>query len=372
MLYYYKNTLTAFTLFLMSAPLVRAEAPQVVADIAPVHALVSRVMQGVGTPDLLLPPGTSPHGYALRPSQARSLTGADLVVWIGPELTPWLDDALQSLASDTPKLSLLKAPDTLLFQFRETAIFDDHDDHDEKGHDDHDDHDDHDEKGHDDHDEHAHDDHDDHEEKGHDDHDEHGDDDHDKHDDHDKDEGHDEAHDDHDHHDHDGVDPHAWLDPENAKLWLDVIAAELSAQDPENAATYAVNAQAGQDEIDLAVKDLTVKLATKQDQGFIVFHDAYQYFEARFGLKVAGAFQVSDAVAPGAARVAALRDRVAQGNIACIFTEPQFNPDTVRRIGEAANLKVAVLDPMGAHLDPGSDLYVSLLRSMAGQIADCL
>ena len=186
----------------------RADVPRVVADITPVHALVLQVMDGVGEPDLLLPRGSDPHGHSLRPSEARALADADVVVWIGDALTPSVASSIETLASNAVSLPLLDQPGTTVLAFRENALF--RDDHDEEVHDDH---------GHDERASGA---------RGEDDHDAH-------------------SHDEADHgHDHSGADPHAWLDPRNAIVWLGAIAETLAAQDPANAATYRANAEAAQ------------------------------------------------------------------------------------------------------------------------------
>jgi zinc transport system substrate-binding protein len=407
---------------MLAAPAAWAEAPKVVTDIAPVHSLVAQVMQGVGTPVMLIDPGASPHGYALRPSQARALSQADVVFWIGEALTPWMEQPLEALAADAHSVELLELEATLQLEFREGATFeghdhdephgedhdahgheehadddhDDHDEHNEHGHDDHDEHghDDHEEHGHDDHEEHGHDDHDDHghddhDEEGHDDHDEHGHDDHEEHghDDHDAhghddhdDHGHDDheehGHDDHDeegHHDHahDGVDPHAWLDPVNAIAWTQTIADELSRQDPENAATYAKNAAEGIAALNQLSADLAADLAPAHDLHFVVFHDAYHYFENRFGLAASGAISVGDATDPSAARVAEVRDTVADAGVTCVFAEPQFNPGLIRAVSETG-VKVAQIDPLGVGLELGPDLYGQTLRALSASILGCL
>lgn len=377
----------------------QAEAPNVAVDIAPVHSLVSKVMEGVGTPDLLMQPTVSPHGYALRPSEARALQNADVVFWIGPKLTPQLEDIIDSLAGDAHALALLDLKATVRHDYRSSEDFkiaseDGHDDHDDHGHDDHghDDHDDHekeddhahDEHGHDDHEDHAkHDDHDDHEEHGHDDHDEHGHDDHDdhdghedaKHDDHDDhdDHGHDEhGHDDHEGHDHSGTDSHAWLDPQNAQIWLGMIAEELAEVDPDNADTYAKNAAAAQAELAALEEELAAKLVSVSDTGFVVFHDAYQYFEKRFGLKAAGAIRVGDASAASAARLREVRDTLKDNNIGCIFSEPQFPDSLVASVSEGLDIQTAELDPLGANQEVGPALYVNLISALGDNFVDCL
>ncbi|MEO1103841.1 MAG: zinc ABC transporter substrate-binding protein, partial [Pseudomonadota bacterium] len=223
-------------------------APQVAVDILPVHSLVSRVMDGVGEPTLVVPPGISPHGYAMRPSEAAAVQDADVVFWIGEELNPAFARSVESLMGDAQTVALLNVPNAIRLEFREGATFEAHDHgHEGHGHEEAAAHDDH---GHNDH---AHDDDDDH---GHDDHakDDHGHDEAAAHDDHghdDHDQGHIEAAaQDHHGHDHDDVDPHAWLDPQNAKIWVDAIAAAMSQADPENASTYFGNAAVANPDFD--------------------------------------------------------------------------------------------------------------------------
>ena len=249
--------------------------PHVATDIAPVHALVAQVMQGVGTPDLILPPGASPHGYSMRPSEAAALADADLVVWVGPVLTPWLEKSLDTIASGAARLTLTESGVTAQLPFREAAVFGEEDHHGD--HDDHDTHEDHDEDHADDHDaEHA------------DDHDA----DHDK--EHGEEHGEDQADHDKDHaddHDHDhaagAMDPHVWLDPVNAQMWLGLIADQLAKRDPEHAEVYLANAKSAREGLEALIADTRQTLTPLADTRFVVFHDAYQYFEARFGLKAA-------------------------------------------------------------------------------------
>ena len=345
-----------------------AEAPRVATDIAPVHSLVARVMGGLGTPDLIISQGASPHEYNLRPSEAAALQDADLVFWIGEGLTPWMEGALETLADDAEVIELLEADGVSRLAFREGALFEAHE-HGE-GHDGHDEHD-HEE----DHDDHAHgDDHDEHEEHAHeedhghehaheehhDDHDEHAHDDHDDHED---------GHDDHAHGDHD---PHAWLSPENAAVWLNTIAAALSAADPENAGTYYANAAAGRDELTALSDEIDAALDPVRGRNFIVFHDAYQYFEAAFSFPASGAISISDASRPSPARIAEIQDRVANEGITCVLSEPQFNSNLVAAIMDGTKANTAVLDPLGAGLELGPEFYPQLLRNLANALAECL
>ncbi|MCZ4367312.1 zinc ABC transporter substrate-binding protein [Sulfitobacter dubius] len=356
----YRFTLSAAILASAASPL-WADVPAVATDIAPVHALVSQVMEGVGTPDLIVPPRSSPHGYAMRPSEARALSGADLVVWVGPLLTPWLADPLESLASSASHLALMEQPGTRVLAFREGATFETHvhgdedhgaEEHPEKG----DDHDAHGDEAHEEHD------HDGHGHAGHD------------------DAGHDapapdEDHDDHGHdgaHAHSGVDPHVWLDPQNGQLWLGQIAEALAELDPDNAAQYRENAAAAQTELAALEEDIAETLAPVKDRPFIVFHDAYHYFEARFDIEARGAISENDARAPGAARVSELRDLVAESGAKCVFAEPQFNPGLIAAVTEGQGTGTGTLDPLGADLEPGAALYADLLRGMAESMAACL
>ena len=358
-----------------------AEVPKVAADITPVHGLVARVMQGLGKPSLVVQPGASPHGYSMRPSEARALDQADVVFWMGEALTPWLEGPLEELAGDAHRIELLEAEGTQILAFREGARFEAHDDHDghgeeehAEGHDDHDDHADH--EGHEDHDDHAsHDDHEDHDHEEHAEaeaHDDHGDhevhEDHAGHDDH---EGHDDHGDAHAGHNHEGDDPHAWLLPANAQAWLDLIAEELSEHDPDNAVAYKANAEAGKQEIADAAAGIAAQLEPFRAKQFIVFHDAYQYFEQGFGLSAAGAISLGDAAKPSPARVAEVRDVVADLKVSCVFSEPQFNPGLVAAVLEGTGAGTAVLDPLGAKLEPGPGFYPALLQDIGAAIAGC-
>ncbi|UWQ17752.1 zinc ABC transporter substrate-binding protein [Jannaschia sp. M317] len=335
-----------------------ADAPRVATDILPVHGLVSRVMAGVGVPDLVVPADASPHGHAMRPSEAAALEAADVVVWIGPALTPWLDGALDTLAADAQRVTLLDLDGTAL-----RAFGDDHDDHDHEaasdphGHEDHGDH-----AGHDDHADH---------DADHEDHSDHKDHDHDAHGHAASAEGHG-SHDDHGHDHAGGVDPHAWLDPVNGKLWLAQIADVLATVDPENAATYRANATAGQAELTAVEVEIETLLAPLRGRGFLTFHDAYGYFEARFDVPSSGSIRLGDATSPGAAHVAELRDRVASEGIVCLFSEPQFDPGLAATVAEGNGVRLAVLDPTGAAQAPGPQQYPALLRALAQNMADCL
>lgn len=291
----------------LSMPAAQAAVPDVVTDIPPVHALVSQVMGNLGTPALLLTKGASEHDFQLRPSQARDLEQAELVVWIGPELTPWLDRALSGLGS-ARTLALLDAPATERRAFSEDGA-------------------------------HIHD----------------GD-----------------AHGDEAHGDHGDTDPHAWLDPTNAALWLGLIADELSALDPENAAIYAANAEQARAGLAALDASIAARLAPVKDRPIVVYHDAYGYFAAHYGLQIFGSIALGDASAPGAAKLSDLQHSLASGQVTCLFPEAQHDPALAERLIEGTSLRLGpALDPVGSTLTPGPQAYADLLGALAGGITGC-
>ena len=340
--------------------------PTVVASIKPVHSLVAGVMEGVGTPSLLVEGAGSPHAYALKPSQAKRLEESDVVFWIGHELEAFLEGPIETIARDAVSVELIDARGLTRLAFREGGAFEAH------GHDDHDDH-----HDHGDHDDHAH------ESKGGHEHDHDHDHahDHDRDHDHDHDHAHDHGHDeaaeaehhDHDHHhEHGAFDAHVWLDPQNAKALVREIAATLVGADPANAGTYEANAATLVAKLDALTADVAAMVEPVRDRHFIVFHDAYQYFEARFGVTAVGSVTVSPEVMPGAERIGEIRAKVKDLDVACVFAEPQFEPKLVSVVTEGTPAKTGVLDPLGAALDDGPDLYFTLIRNMAASVRSCL
>ncbi len=317
---------------------------KVVASIKPIHSLASYLMDGVAKPDLIVDGYASPHGFALKPSHAKMLQNADIVFWVGEDLENFLEKPLDSIAKKAEKIELLEIKGLNKLKFRERNIFDDHDDHghDDHGHkkkDDHDDHDDHAKKE---------DDHDDHDHKKKDDHDD---------------------HDDHEGHHHGEHDPHIWLDPINAKVILNEMVEHLIENDAKNASTYKSNLEKALKDID----KLTIEVMTdlNQSTSSIVFHDAYQYFEKRFNVNVLGAFTVNTDVMPGAEQLAEIREVIEHDKVACIFSEPQFNPDIINAVAKDMDIKTGVLDPLGATLNPGKTLYFDLIKNMSKSFKGC-
>ncbi|MEM9045857.1 MAG: zinc ABC transporter substrate-binding protein [Pseudomonadota bacterium] len=341
-----------------------AEAPKVVTDIAPVQSIVARVMGDLGQPKSLIAAGVSPHNYSMRPSEAAALQEADLVVWIGSALTPQLDSSIDSLGENATVLSLMEVPEIRLLEYRELSEFGDHG-HDEDHHDDHaedkhgDDH--HGEEHHSD-EHHSEDEHAEHEhgEEGH------GE---DKH----AEKGHDDQAGGHDHHDHHGeLDPHIWLDPMNAALAMQSVATVLAEKDPENATIYLENARAGAAELEALNEDIKARLSGVEGQSFLVYHDAFHYFESRYGLAASGSIAVGDASSPGPARLKQVRKILVESGATCVFAEPQHPEKLTTVVIEGTDVRSRVIDPLGAGLTPGAGLYPALLTQLADNIASCL
>jgi zinc transport system substrate-binding protein len=309
-----KTTLGTAICGLWLSGMVSADVPQVTTDIPVTHSLVTRVMAGIGTPDLIVNRGASPHDYSLRPSNAASLEAADVVFWISNGLTPWLDDALNTLARNAKVIELMDAKGATVLPFRDGATFETHSHrhkHDEDGHDE---------------DEHA----------------------------------------------TVNIDPHGWLDPDNGKTWLDVIATELSKIDPENTDIYFDNVSQGKTDIDAVISEIDATLATFRGTNFIVYHDAYQYFERRFDVLAAGSISMGDVSDPSPARIAEIRQTVEELDMTCVFSEPQFNPELIATVVDGTKARARVIDPLGTHLTLGADFYLNLLRNIAQTMASCL
>ena len=309
---------------------------KVVASIKPLHSLASYLMDGVGKPDLIVKGYGSPHGFSMKPSHAKMLQNADLIFWVGEDLEIFLEKPLSSIAKKAEKIELMEIKGLNVLKFRERNIFDKHD------HDDHDDH----GKKKDDHDDHEHDDHDKKEE-------------HADHDDHDGHEG----------HAHGEYDPHIWLDPMNAKVILNKMVEHLIENDAKNASKYKSNLKNAFKDIDKLTVD--VKADLSKSTASIVFHDAYQYFEERFDINILGAFTVNTDVMPGAEQLSEIREIIEHDKVSCIFSEPQFNPDIINAVAKDMDIKTGILDPLGATLNPGKNLYFDLIRNMSDSFKGC-
>ena len=316
----FKSTIFTLTaaLFLVLTPL-KAEI-SVVTSIKPLHSLTSYIMEGVGEPELIIDGVASPHNFQIKPSHAKMLQNADLVIWIGEDLESFLPTALKNIPKDAVVFELLDQSGLKKLKFREKNIFEGHDDH---GHDEH-------AKKEDDHDDHGHDDHG---------------------------------------HGHGSFDPHIWLDPANAKVIVKKITNQLSKIDKDNASTYKANSKKVIKDLDGLIKE--VKNEINKDASFVVFHDAYQYFEKRFGLSVIGALTVNPDVMPGAEQLSEIREVIEHEKAKCIFSEPQFNPNIINSIASDTGVKTGVLDPLGANIDKGKNMYFDLIKYMSNSLKGC-
>ncbi len=326
---------------------------KVVTTIQPLHSLISNVMGNTGKLNLILEGTASPHSFTLKPSHAKMLEQANIIFWVDESLESFLEKPIKSIPKKAKIVTLMELSNLEILKFREKNIYgghDDHKDHDKHGHkeDKHDKHDDHDKHGH-------------------------KEDKHDKHDDHDK-HGHKEdkhaKHDDHGHaHAHGEFDVHIWLDPVNAKKIVEEVAHELADLDPKNAKIYKQNAKNTQKKLDAMIVDINKSINKKAS--FITFHDAYQYFEKRFGVESLGALTINTDVQPGAKQIAEIQDLVEDRKIKCIFSEQQFNPKLINMIAKNTGAKTGILDPLGSSYKPGKDLYFNLISDLNKNINKC-
>ena len=310
-----------FSLILINSLTAKAEI-KVVTTIKPLHSLISNVMDGVGVPALIIEGSNSPHSFVLKPSHAKLIEQADIIFWIGEDIETFMEKPLDSIAKNAKKISFMELDNISKLKFREENIFE-HEDHDDHGHDKDKDH-----------DEHKHDDH-------------HG----------------------HEGHHHGEFDGHIWLDPANAKEMLHEIAHELSDLDPDNASKYNKNADGAILAIDKLINDINAII--KKDAKFIVFHDAYQYFEKRFGISTAGALTLNTDVLPGAKQISEIQEVIEEKGIKCIFSEPQFNPKIIETIAEDTGIKTGVLDPLGSTYDANKEQYFKLIKDLGNKFQNC-
>eukprot|EP00439_Symbiodinium_sp_Y106_P087852 s1_g388.t1 len=291
-----------------------ADTPKVVASLKPIHSLVAAVMGEAGNPELLVTGGASPHTFSLKPSQAAVLAEAEVIFWVDPAVEGFLVNPMANLAKENASVPLLTAEGVTLLEAREGGVWNSHHDDEDHGHED-----------------------------------EHG---------HGEDtEGH-------------APDPHIWLDVTNGVALVTAIEQQLSAAYPDLAPMFAENAADLRDRLLELDEELKEQLAPVSSQPYIVFHDAYQYFEERYDLSPAGSVTANPEVRPGARRIADLRN--ASGTAICVFAEPQFEPRILERLTEDEGVKLGVLDPLGSEIAPGPEQYEATLKALADSLKDCL
>lgn len=280
---------------------------KVLTSIKPLQSLAAAVMQGAGTPGVIVEGVANEHTFTLKPSSAQALADAQVIFWIGPELESFLAKPLESIGNSATAVSLIDAAGVQKLKVRNGNGFDPDEDHSVA-----------------------------------------------------------------EIHSGDEIDPHIWLDPDNAKAIVKSMATTLSEADAGNAALYQANATTTIANLDALSAELRSQLTPLQGKGFIVFHDAYQYFEHRFGIHAAGAISIHPENPPGAAGIAVLQERIQSHQALCVFSEPQFDNKLVQVITDGTPVKSGVLDPLGADLAAGPALYPALLRRLAASLVQCL
>jgi zinc transport system substrate-binding protein len=304
------SRLSAVVLLCLFSLSARAEV-QLLTSIKPLQLIAAAVQEGVGTPAVLLPPGASPHRFALRPSDVRRVQSVSLLYWIGPDMESFLPRVLQ--ARSLPNVAVQDLPVLQFRHFGESEHAAEHSEHE--------------------HDEHA------------------------------------AETDEHDHDHRPGtLDAHLWLLPHNAKVIATKMAADLAQADPANAARYQNNLTAFAERLEALDQRLHTRLGPLAGKPYFVFHEAYDYFEAAYGLKHAGVFSVAAEVQPGARHVAAMRERLQAAGPSCVFSEPPLRPRLAQTLSAGLPVKLAEMDALGSE----AQSYEQLLESLANELAGCL
>ena len=295
--------------FLISYSSLNAEV-KVVTTIKPIHSLVAGVMDGLGSPSLIVDGSNSPHNFSLKPSHAKMIEDAEIIFWVGEDLETFMIKSLESIANNATKVSFMDLDNITKLKFKEENILEV--------------------------------------------------------------EGYDDDHDDHDdHYKHaDGeFDAHIWLDPKNAIEIVNEIAKTLSLKDPNKKNVYYSNAEKLNHSLNELIKK--INLSINKDARFIVFHDAYQYFEKRFDVSSAGALILNEEALPSAKKVSEIHKIIKKQNINCIISEPQFNPNIIKSIAQDSSILTRSFDPLGSSFDTNKNLYFEMILSLSNSLKDC-
>jgi len=292
--------------FLISYSSLNAEV-KVVATIKPIHSLVAGVMDGLGSPSLIVDGSNSPHNFSLKPSHAKMIEDAEIIFWVGEDLETFMIKSLESIANNATKVSFMDLDNITKLKFKEENILEV--------------------------------------------------------------EGYDDDHDDHDDHADGEFDAHIWLDPKNAIEIVNEIAKTLSLKDPNNKNVYYSNAEKLNHSLNELIKK--INLSINKDARFIVFHDAYQYFEKRFDVSSAGALILNEEALPSAKKVSEIHKIIKKQNINCIISEPQFNPNIIKSIAQDSSILTGSFDPLGSNFDTNKNLYFEMILSLSNSLKDC-
>jgi zinc transport system substrate-binding protein len=296
----------------LMAPSTASANLDVVVTIKPIHSLVTRLMEGTGTPKLLVDGPASPHAFSLKPSHARAINNADVFIRVSETVEPFTGKIVKAVPETVRVVTLEEAPGVELLDVRDSGSFEQHAAAEEHGHES--------------------------EADGH----------------------------------HGAIDGHIWLDPDNAKAIVAYLTELLAERSPADAAKLRRNATQLKADIDVLSVELQESTRSIKDKPFIVFHDAYQYFGNRFGVDAVGSVTVSPEVPPSAKRLNELRAKIRALNVVCVFAEPLFQPRLIAAVIEDTNARSGTLDPTGMMLAAGKDLYFELMRDLAAGLKSCL
>ncbi|MDB2700041.1 zinc ABC transporter substrate-binding protein [Alphaproteobacteria bacterium] len=330
-----------------SVNVLATETTGVISTIQPINSLVSAVIGNTGKSITIIPSEQSPHDFKLKPSDVKVLQNGNIIFYVSNHLESSITKVFKNLPKNIKLINLMEESGVNHLAIRDNDAWERHDHH---GHDDHDDHDKHGKK---------HDDHDDHEKHGK------------KHDDHDDHEKHGKKHDDHDDHEKED-DVHVWLSPDNAIKIVKKVNKVLSLYFPENSKIYNDNTTKFIDKIRNLKMELVKELSPIKNKPYIVFHDAYQYFEKTFELNAVGSVALEGDIASSPKQISFIKDKIVKSKALCVFQEPQFDSKLVKIVVEGTDAKIGTLDPLGVNISKNKDFYLQLITNMAKSLKECL
>jgi len=310
------------------------ETTGVISTIQPINSLVSAVIGNTGKSITIIPSEQSPHDFKLKPSDVKVLQNSNIIFYVSNHLESSITKVFKNLPKNIKLINLMEDAGVNHLAIRDNDAWERHDHH---GHDDHDDHDKHGKK-------------------------------HDDHDDHDK---HGKKHDDHDDHEKED-DVHVWLSPDNAIKIVQKVNKVLSLYFPENSKIYNDNTTKFIDKIRNLKMELVKELSPIKNKPYIVFHDAYQYFEKTFELNAVGSVALEGDIASSPKQISIIKDKIVKSKASCVFQEPQFDSKLVKIVVEGTDAKIGTLDPLGVNISENKDFYLQLLTNMTKSLKECL
>ena len=296
------------------------ETTGVISTIQPINSLVSAVIGNTGKTISIIPAEQSPHDFKLKPSDVKVLQNSNIIFYVSNHLESSVTKVFKNLPKNIKLINLMEESGINHLAIRDNAAWERHDHHG----DDHDDHDKHGKK---------HDDHDDHEKED---------------------------------------DVHIWLSPDNAIKIVQKVNKVLSLYFPENSKIYNENTTKFIDKIRNLKMELIKELSPIKNKPYIVFHDAYQYFEKTFELNAVGSVALEGDIASSPKQISFIKDKIIKSKASCVFQEPQFDSKLVKIVVEGTNAKTGTLDPLGVNITGNKDFYLQLLTNMAKSLKECL